>query len=232
METCRALRRLRQPFEPMTSVQLAAMMQRPLIVARTGRTVQEFYSRLGSSIERRVNRIAHRAGLGPLAVCEKVQQLLGDELDREASLELLATVAPSWKALLSLRKSCSKLLKYALPSESALTQIDAFEAIMVLTTRYPGLRAVFLSSKQLEFKDLTKETLINIWCRGDLFGQTPDFVWYLHLAATCLADSSISLMVEETLPFPWKLEAGEHGLTVAERLVCALNCETARHQPI
>lgn len=77
-----------------------------------GSAVRRVYTSLGKVVETRANRAAHRFGLGPQAVAEKIKAHFGSGGDRVRQLELLRT---SESLLPKLKKKCFKLLKYALP---------------------------------------------------------------------------------------------------------------------
>ncbi|KAJ7616138.1 hypothetical protein FB45DRAFT_873410, partial [Roridomyces roridus] len=102
-----------------------------------GKTLHELYSSLGNVAERHVNRVAHNLGLGPAAVAERIRLSFGDGVAREESLTQLACSPPR-----KLKKDCARLVKYAYPSEAPTTQLETFQYLVEITTRYVGLRKI------------------------------------------------------------------------------------------
>ncbi|KAJ7067214.1 hypothetical protein C8F01DRAFT_662590 [Mycena amicta] len=194
MESSRALRRSRHPSDSITSAQLALALQQPSSVAGPGRTIWAFYCNTGQYVGRHANKLAHHFfGLGPLAVCDQVQALMGDGLDREATIKQLSRSELECKKLQKLEQRCSKLLKYALPSEAASTQIDAFKIIMSLTTQYPGLRSIFLNSRRMRIYDhSSKQALVDLWSRKDVFGAAP-ILYFIETSPSRACSKQISL---------------------------------------
>ena len=64
---------------------------------------------------------------------------------------------------------------FSASSESCKTQIDAFGAIVTLSTLYPGLRALFRSTLALE--ETSPDALRTLWSRTDAFGSVEDLVF-------------------------------------------------------
>jgi hypothetical protein len=92
----------------------------------------------------------------------------------------------------------------------------------MLTTRYPGIRRLFLGSKHIQRVGASEETILKLWNRsGESCGQEWDFMF--HFAAACLADQDISAIVEDS---PQRAAASvENDLSMVERLLVASNCE-------
>lgn len=85
-----------------------------------GRLLNQMYISVGQSIEKRANRLAHKAGLGPIAVTktiEKTFEMTSEE--RQAILDNLHDRVGSADRdnikLRDLQNYCMKLMKYALP---------------------------------------------------------------------------------------------------------------------
>ncbi|KAF7344767.1 hypothetical protein MVEN_01637600 [Mycena venus] len=96
-----------------------------------GRTLNQFYTHFGNYVEKRVNHAAHSWGRGPSATAGRIAELFGAEQHRAAKLDQLHNGA----SFPELEKECSKLIEYALPYESAGTQIQAFKCIVTTVTR-------------------------------------------------------------------------------------------------
>ncbi|KAJ7104898.1 hypothetical protein C8R44DRAFT_746155 [Mycena epipterygia] len=147
--------------------------------------------------EKHVNRAAHSLGLGPVAVAELRDGIPGN-----------------------LEKACRRLMKYALPAESIGTQLETFKSLVALTTRYPGLRRIFLKNTGAPTDDVAV-----LWDRpGDVCGLH----WQFHrdFAAACMADLDISSMVED-IPIQSLGSILDQctGLSIIERLLVASDCE-------
>ena len=84
-----------------------------------GRLLNQMYMSVGQFIEKRANRLAHNAGLGPIAVTETIEKAF--ELTSEERLAILDNLDRVGSAdhddikLRDLQKYCLKLMKYALP---------------------------------------------------------------------------------------------------------------------
>ncbi|KAF7333007.1 High osmolarity signaling protein SHO1 [Mycena venus] len=192
--------------------------ERTSILARgPGRTLHEIYSSLGSAAETTVNRAAHTFGLGPLAVAARISAYFGEGRGRELKLDELGKSSPR-----TLRKDCSRLMKYALPSESAGTQMDAFKSIITLTTLYPGLRRLFLNCGYTQNITLSGDTISSLWVR-DNCGL--EWHFWRHFAAACLADNDFSLLLENSRQWTTCVDDVYDGLSTVERLLVASDCK-------
>ena len=106
-------------------------------------------------------------------------------------------------------------------TESADTQCRAFKDIAEIVTLFPGLRALFLHEKYIE-GNTTTEAISALWSRAD---GAPDDEWtfWQMLAATCLADTTISTILEgSTIPQLTSCDAG--GLSGIELLLVEHDC--------
>jgi hypothetical protein len=80
-----------------------------------GRTLNLFYNVGAQYLERVANRAAHRAGLGPTAVVDRIQEAFGDGEQRESNLvELRGSQSLNGPEI---EKDCKTLIKYTLPYE-------------------------------------------------------------------------------------------------------------------
>ncbi|KAJ6540634.1 hypothetical protein B0H19DRAFT_1269190 [Mycena capillaripes] len=156
-----------------------------------GRTLAEVYQSLGKAAEKQANRAAYKLGLGPLVVANKIRAYFGDSEERVQRLELLRSSVPP-----KLEKRCSKLMKYTQPTESGNTQCQAFKEIVDLVTLFPGLRIHFLRAKFLDGAT-SIDNISALWNRP---AGSPDDDWmfWQSFAATCLSDTDISAMLEES----------------------------------
>ena len=99
------------------------------------------FRKIGQYVESSVNRFAHRAGYGPIAVTEKIVQQFGESVEtRQEKLDLLfsyatgrAPCAQDGLDIRQIKKGCRKLVqKYALPSVLLLYQFNFFSYSNVL----------------------------------------------------------------------------------------------------
>ncbi|KAJ7802490.1 hypothetical protein B0H14DRAFT_2892130, partial [Mycena olivaceomarginata] len=198
---------------------LALRAQLP--VAAPGRILNETYQSLGIFAERHANATSHRFGFGPIAVVQRIQDFIGDGSQRESRIqELRNDVAPK------LKKDCSKLIGYAFPSESYRTQIEASKGIVTLTTRFPGLRRIFLACKHLQdIEILSANAISELWKRQDDVSGMEDLVFFLQFAAACLVNKDIAPLMEGSSQDVLNVESAPEGLSVVERLLVASDCE-------
>ncbi|KAJ7483240.1 hypothetical protein FB451DRAFT_1438889 [Mycena latifolia] len=161
----------------------------------TGRTLAQVYSRFSRTCELQANRTAHRLDRGPSATANRIETFFGTGEQREDKLEeLRANVCP-W-----LEGKCSHLLKYALPSETVRTQVQAFKSIVTIVTQYNGTRKLFLRSKHLERARNTEFLISALWARVEDDIPPQDWHFYCNLAATCLSDTDISSILADLSP--------------------------------
>jgi hypothetical protein len=75
----------------------------------------------------------------------------------------------------------------------------AFKNIVVLVTRYPGLRHYFLPFKGLKEQTNIKIAVENMWKRK-LATDKPDQEWafFFELAANCISGGEVTKIVEES----------------------------------
>ncbi|KAF7352508.1 Clathrin adaptor, mu subunit [Mycena venus] len=185
-----------------------------------GRTLHQVYSQLGDYVGRHASRAAHRWGRGPYATADRIAAFFGTGQQRMAKLDELRGGACSY---LELEEECSKLVKYALPSESAQTQVEAFKCIVTTVTRYHGTRELFLKSKHLQRAGNTEALITAVWVRAD-DTQPREWDFYCKFAATCLSEKTVSAILGNISPSDSACISTEGGLSVIERLLIASEC--------
>ncbi|KAJ7798816.1 hypothetical protein B0H14DRAFT_3156759 [Mycena olivaceomarginata] len=176
-----------------------ALFQNAFLSPSPGRTLDQVYTAAGKVMETQANRIAYKFGLGPHG----------------------ATAGASWKNPPKLKKWCSKLVKYSLPTESANTQRQAFKEIVDLVTLFPGLRVLFLQTKVLD-NTTSPDAMSKLWNRA--IGP-PDQEWtfWQILGAICLTDTTISAILESR-SVSELTNCSQEGLSVIESLLVGQNC--------
>ena len=106
-----------------------------------GRILYNWIKGTGKILESTANRIAHRAGYGPIAVTKKIVQQFGESaVTRQEKLDLLfsyatgrAPCAQDGLDIEQIKKGCQRLVqKYALPSVLLLYQFNFFSYSNVL----------------------------------------------------------------------------------------------------
>ncbi|KZP18734.1 hypothetical protein FIBSPDRAFT_933308 [Athelia psychrophila] len=165
-------------------------------------------------VEAVFRQCAKLLGLGPAAASETVEAFFGDGAIRLAKLDdlyarrsgeqLAANADPKTaksisKAAAKLKKLCAGVLKYTDGSQLPETRLSAFKSIVTLTTRYIGLRALFI--ELLVPKSIQKpmrEDIARFWRSS---GQSGDQEWefFLDYAAYCLAAPDAITSVVDTL---------------------------------
>jgi hypothetical protein len=108
-----------------------------------------------------------------------------------------------------------------LRTESADTQCRAFKDIVEIVTLFLGLRALLLHAKYIEGATST-EDISSLWSRAN---NPPNDEWtfWQILAATCLADTTISAILEDSTVS--ELTSGDAGgLGVLEQLLVEYDC--------
>ncbi|KAJ7217426.1 ras family-domain-containing protein [Mycena rebaudengoi] len=194
-----------------------AMIRNPV----PGRTLDEVYSVVGQVLQTHANRAAHRLGLGPNHVAGKITSFFGTGEERQLRLIALWDEIPE-----KLERYCFRLMEYTLPTESSTTQCQAFERIVTLTTRFPGLRFIFLRSKCIQDVPVLVDSISALWDRSD-DPTDPYWSFWRTFTATCLAETSIAVMLEETPVSQLATYPEDSGsLSLIERLLVAHRCET------
>ncbi|KAJ7134017.1 hypothetical protein C8R43DRAFT_1022198 [Mycena crocata] len=220
METSRTLA-YRSPLT-VSSRPPGALVQNTAAFIGPGRTLHDLYSTLGGAAEKHANRAAHNLGLGPAAVAERIRLFFGDGSERESKLVLLQEESPGKR----LEKDCVRLMKYALPVESATMQLDAYKNLVALTTLYPGIRRLFLRCEYLEGVPLLETDIACGWERSDGAVCGPSWHFHRNFAAACIADEDISTMVENMSTSELGSVANRpEGLSVIEKLLVASDCD-------
>jgi hypothetical protein len=187
--------------------------------------------------------MAHRLGLGPNVVAQKISAFFGTGDERRLRLIELRN---NQQIPATLEKYCSRLMGYTLPcvslvrtvftvhsptlllfhsTESPSTQRQAFEKVVTLTTLLPGLQLLFLRSRCMRRVPITKDDISELWDRSDI-SLDPDWSYWRTFAATCLSEARISAMLEATSVSQLADCQHDNGdLSVIERLLIARGCE-------
>ncbi|KAJ7926151.1 hypothetical protein B0H13DRAFT_1089262 [Mycena leptocephala] len=195
----------------------------PIFPRGPGSTLHRFYSAGGQFLEENANRMAYKLGMGPHAVCQRIQAFFGDGPEREAKLDEL-----KHGEIPLVKKWCLRLMKYVVPLESASTQLQASKALIMLITRYPGLRGFFRQCKHIQSVELSEENIVALWDpSGDRTTSDGKTLNFLRFAAACIADADAAIMVEEAPQQLWRCTAPTTSLSVIERLLVASDCDGA-----
>ncbi|KAJ7664582.1 hypothetical protein DFH06DRAFT_325486 [Mycena polygramma] len=202
----------------------------PLVLGSTsaagpGRILNQMYSSLGHKLEKRANRIAHEAGLGPAAIADRIRTYLGEGAERYLKLENLTLAPPP-----QIEKYCARIIHYSLPSEAASTQIAAFTSIIELSTSFPGMRALFHQTIVLQRLPRCKQKLLILWDRSEEYVD-PRWDFFRNFAAACLFDEDIAPIIDgASLRGLTSHCAKSRSLTPIERLLVAYDCQ--RSSPV
>ncbi|KAF7355994.1 hypothetical protein MVEN_00928800 [Mycena venus] len=185
-----------------------------------GRTMDQAYTAAAKVVEKLANRAAYNLGLGPGIVAGKIKSYFGEGKQRAQKLQLLGTCIPHCE----LEKHCLKLVKYALPTESADTQCQAFICIVELITLFPGLRIHCLSAKCMD--DATSTDAISaLWDRST---GPPDEQWtyWQSFAACAMSDTTVAPILEKST-IQQLTNCEDRGLNVIEQLLVEHGCATS-----
>ncbi|KAJ7205420.1 hypothetical protein GGX14DRAFT_644524 [Mycena pura] len=207
---------LQEATESWRNAERWAMIRNPV----PGRTLNEVYSVVGQALQTHANRAAHRLGLGPDVVAGKIASFFGTGKERQLRLVALWDEIPE-----KLERYCFRLMEYTLPTESSRTQCQAFERIVTLTTLFPGLRFIFLRSKCMQDVPILVDSISALWDRSNNPAD-PHWSFWRTFTATCLSETSIAVMLEDT-PVSQRTTCQEDSgsLSLIERLLVAHSCE-------
>ncbi|KZP30024.1 hypothetical protein FIBSPDRAFT_1038393, partial [Athelia psychrophila] len=172
-------------------------------------------------------------GLGPYAASEAIVQLFGDDAKRleilnelfrlrghpaaeqidgiDGTAKLQAPAKPS-KAVQKLKKLCGRVLKYTHERELEDTQLLAYKCIVMLTTRYIGLRWLFIEN----IFPRDPSAIARSWREGSAGGDQ-EWSFFLDYAAYCIAAPDQITQVVEALN-PSRFGCFEGSLCVSEHL--------------
>jgi hypothetical protein len=110
-------------------------------------------------------------------------------------------------------------------TESSRKQCQAFERIITLTTLFPGLRFIFFRSKCMHNVPVLMDNISALWDRSNN-PTDPHWSFWRTFAATCLSETSIAVILEET-PVSQLAACPKYSgnLSLIERLLVAHSCE-------
>ncbi|KZP06901.1 hypothetical protein FIBSPDRAFT_939785 [Athelia psychrophila] len=171
----------------------------------------------GEKIERVLGNAARSVlDWGPEVATDHVRSFLGTGNECLGKLDELyrwrtdyAVVSKSQKSkskqpdsVKKLEKLCKKVVDYTSGSQTPVTQLVAFRSIVLLSTRYVGLRWLFaeILTAKLPGARLSQSHLSQLW-RDVTSGGDLDWEFFLEYAAYCVAASDhVTLAVEECAP--------------------------------
>ncbi|KAJ7675990.1 hypothetical protein DFH06DRAFT_1318133 [Mycena polygramma] len=156
-----------------------------------------------------VNTISRLLG-GPKDSKKAIEDLFGNDDARDYILDRLHANRPSSepddppspetrRCLGALQYHCHKLLAFADPkSKTVNTQRETFKMLVVVITRYPGIRHLFRTHEDLKSASVTDPHLGSLWKRD----QWCDEDWQFHrdFAVFCISDSDVTKLVEAEPP--------------------------------
>jgi hypothetical protein len=121
-----------------------AMIRNPV----PARTLNEVYSVVGQVLQTHANRAAHRLGLGPEAVAEKITSFFGTGEERQLRLIALWDEVPD-----KLERYCFKLMEYTLPC------VQSYLLLHMRTCDSPIVPYKAPSRRQRSARPLSKSSL-------------------------------------------------------------------------
>jgi hypothetical protein len=84
-------------------------------------------------------------------------------------------------------------------TQTVATQLVAFKRIVALTSRFIGLRHLFICCKHLQATKISKVDIVKLW-RGANEPPSNHVEWnfYLELAASCVSDEAkLAILLED-----------------------------------
>jgi hypothetical protein len=106
--------------------------------------------------------------------------------------------------------------------ESPVTQLQTFKSLVMLTTRYPGLRRLFLRFENVR-RATTHVAIADLWKRADGL-CTLEWHYFRQFAASCLSDGDISITLEEIPPRELGCVCSDERGAI-DKLLLVLDCE-------
>jgi hypothetical protein len=93
----------------------------------------------------------------------------------------------------------------------------------MLTTRYPGLRHLFLRCEHIQQAGNSHDTISALWMRvGDPCDR--EWLFFLHFTASCVSDQEVAPIVEKTPPHELGFVYSEKRCVI-DKLLTVLNCQ-------
>ncbi|KAF7358372.1 hypothetical protein MVEN_00887200 [Mycena venus] len=180
-----------KPRKLLTGVAASPGSSAQLIRGTTGRLVNKWFSDGGALAGRIADRLVGPQR-GPDDIFEEIISHFGTEEHRVSCLAALPNGAPP-----EVEQKCSELVKHTLPSQKTgpKVQLLAFQHIVTLATLLPGLRLLFLRSKELQGK-ASKDSLEELWKRPDNW-MNEEWEFWRSFASICLSETCISGVLEE-----------------------------------
>ncbi|KAF7971805.1 hypothetical protein HWV62_19887 [Athelia sp. TMB] len=191
------------------------------------------FSAGGKYVEAACRQGAKLLGLGPSAASEAIEAFFGDDAERLEKLDELYslrfegsylstgatpdTPTGASKTVTKLRKLCGVILRYTRSSHLPETRLVAFKSIVRLTTRYIGIRALFIALivPNLE-QQPTRSSIVSLW-RDDGWVGDHEWEFFLNYAAHCVAGPDAITGIVESMR-PAQFGNFEGGLCVSDRL--------------
>ncbi|PVF96972.1 hypothetical protein CPB86DRAFT_786456 [Serendipita vermifera] len=162
-------------------------------------------------------------GKGPEAAMDRILKKLKTR-DKEELLADWYRSPTGNNFFLELEGDCHRLLNYALPKETIVTQITTFVALTTLMTQYPPIRSVCLRYKEFNGLENSEEAALNLWKRN--LNQVPsDLNWegFYQIAAACLSDNILCIL--EATPIGEWGKVSPTQLGVIDRLLAKISTE-------
>lgn len=202
-----------------------------VIANRPSIYIDEAFSAGAKHVEAFFRVLAQIRDLGPVTATERAVLILGDSTSRLSNLDELYSFRQDStnsviskkvpEAVLKLSSECRKLLKYArryvwsddisdiqalthqFSSELPETQLLAFRSIVMLTTRYLGLRWLFIEHLKSDSAPRPSQSdLSNLWRKDRTAYVDREWDFFLKYAAYCVSapDDSVTGIAETYKP--------------------------------
>ncbi|KAJ6517456.1 hypothetical protein C8R47DRAFT_253815 [Mycena vitilis] len=165
----------------------------------TGLLLFKGSNRIAKGIVKPIVNAASRLLGRPQSVKSDIEDFFGNDDEREIFLDTLhGNPTVSTSRLNVLQRHCHKLLAFA-DADTVATQRLTFRIVVAVITRYPGVRCVFHSYKDLKKASRTDPPFHLLWSRPH---QTCDEEWnfYRNFALFCISESTLTSLVEAEPP--------------------------------
>ncbi|KAJ7062574.1 hypothetical protein C8F01DRAFT_101388 [Mycena amicta] len=168
-----------------------------------GKTLGRLYSLISVKVGSLVNGVARRRGLGPGAAAEVILDFFSHARWTEESVQELHLQKQIPTQVLA---ACSRLIKFAFRSQTPKTQYATFQKLVVLSTQFPGLKAIFEESDHISSAIQPPTTrhsqnhLFRLWDRPDDSACDSQWHFFCELAAACITDQAIFALIEGRPP--------------------------------
>ncbi|KLO12649.1 hypothetical protein SCHPADRAFT_405204 [Schizopora paradoxa] len=187
------------------------------------------YIKSGQAVEGAIIKLSYEVGYGPNGVASRIQRAIS-----KSGLLSGLFLVPEDDNLLGiemkvrgLSKECNRLVKFAQSDDSSI-KTQALKNIVMLSTRYPFLRRLFLDCEDIRFIADSADDIECLW-KGNNFDDELDdaFLFLCRLTTRCLVENDITSLLTYSGPSKYNNEKAEILSDVFETLLVRASEESA-----